>query len=87
VVKESNLQKLTSYRACMCTYSIYTHGIYTVVDRSKYVIYTYVYIVCFLGRASPYNLFEMKPTRCTLLLGIFISTSVHVSGNYVPIIR
>ena len=29
----------------------------------------------------------MKPTRCTLLLGIFISTSLHVSGNCVPIIR
>ena len=29
----------------------------------------------------------MKPTGCTLLLSIFISTSVHVSGNYVPIIR
>ena len=29
----------------------------------------------------------MKPTRCTLLLSIFISTSVHVSGNYVPISR
>jgi len=29
----------------------------------------------------------MKPTRCTLLLSIFISTSLHVSGNYVPIIR
>jgi len=28
-----------------------------------------------------------KPTRCTILLSIFISTSVHVSGNYVPIIR
>ena len=25
----------------------------------------------------------MTPTGCTLLLGIFISTSVHVSGNYV----
>ena len=32
-------------------------------------------------------LFQMKLTRCTLLLSIFISTSVHVSGNYVPIIR
>jgi len=32
-------------------------------------------------------LFQMKPTRCTLLLSIFISTSLHVSGNYVPIIR
>jgi len=29
----------------------------------------------------------MKPTRCTLLLSTFISTSLHVSGNYVPIIR
>ena len=28
----------------------------------------------------------MKPTTCTLLLNIFISTSVHVSGTYVPII-
>jgi len=27
----------------------------------------------------------MKPTRRTLLLSIFISTSVHVSGNYVSI--
>jgi len=32
-------------------------------------------------------LFQMKPTRFTLLLSIFISTSLHVSGNYVPIIR
>jgi len=29
----------------------------------------------------------MKQTTCTLLLSIFVSTSVHVSGNYVPIIR
>jgi len=26
----------------------------------------------------------MKPSRCTLSLSIFISTSLHVSGNYVP---
>ena len=32
-----------------------------------------------------YFLFRVKPTRCTLLLSKFISTSVHVSGNYVPI--
>ena len=31
--------------------------------------------------------FQMKPTSCVLLISIFISTSVHVSGNYVPIIR
>jgi len=29
----------------------------------------------------------MKPTRCTPLLSIFISTFLHVSGNCVPIIR
>ena len=29
----------------------------------------------------------MKPARCIPLLSIFISTSVHVSANYVPIIR
>ena len=46
-----------------------------------------VTILCFVDRASLYNLFEMKPTRCTLLLSIFISTSVHVLGNYVPILR
>ena len=46
-------------------------------------------ILCFVYRASLYNLFQIKPTRRTLLLSIFISTSLHVSGNYlyVPIIR
>ena len=29
----------------------------------------------------------MKPARCTLLLSTFISTSLHVSDNYVTIIR
>ena len=33
-----------------------------------------------------FTLFQMKPPRCTLLLSVFISTSLHVSGNYVPII-
>jgi len=45
------------------------------------------FFLCFVDRASLYNLFQMKPTRCTLLHSIFISTSVHVSGNYVPVIR
>jgi len=31
--------------------------------------------------------FQMKLTSCTLLLSIFISNSLHVSDNYVPIIR
>jgi len=42
------------------------------------------------GASAPKHVgdfFQMKPTRCTLLLSIFISTSVHVSGNYVPITR
>jgi len=33
------------------------------------------------------ELFQMMSIRCTILLSIFISTSLHVSGNYVPIIR
>jgi len=43
-------------------------------------------VLCFGDRASLYNLFPMKAIRCTLLLRIFISTSLHVSDNYVPII-
>jgi len=46
-----------------------------------------VFFSCFVDRASLYNLFQMKPTRCTLNLSIIISTSLHASGNYVPIIR
>jgi len=42
-------------------------------------------IMCFVDRATLYNLFQMKPSRCTLL-SVFISTSLHVSGNYIPII-
>jgi len=44
-------------------------------------------ILCFVDRACLFNLYQMKPTGCTLLLSIFISNSLHVSGNYVPIIR
>ena len=40
-----------------------------------------------VDRTSLYSLCQMKPTRCTLLLSKFISTSLHVSSNYVPIIR
>jgi len=36
-----------------------------------------------LHQISHHYLFQMKPTRCTLLLSKFISTSLHVSGNYV----
>jgi hypothetical protein len=45
------------------------------------------FFLCFVDHAYLYNLFQMKPTRCTLLLSIFILTSLHVSGNYVPNIR
>ena len=34
-----------------------------------------------------FYLFQMKPTRCTLLPNKFISASLHVSGSYFPIIR
>ena len=33
------------------------------------------------------HVFQMKPTRCTLIVSIFIPTPLHVSGNCVPIIR
>ena len=49
-----------------------------------FFIYTEFYV---FFRASLHNLFQMKPTRCTLLLSTLISTSLHVPGNYVPIIR
>jgi len=32
--------------------------------------------LCFVYRASLHNPFQMKPTRCALLLSIFISTSL-----------
>jgi len=40
-----------------------------------------------LRKYKCFSFLQMKPTRCTLLLCTFISTSLHVSGNYVPIIR
>jgi len=39
------------------------------------------------SRFQTSDLFQMKPTRCTLLLSIYISSYLQVSGNYVPIIR
>jgi len=61
------------------------HPVYV---KKQQVIHSYrEQILCFVDHASVYNLFQMKPTRCTLLLSIFISPSLHVSGNYVPIIR
>ena len=36
---------------------------------------------------SVLNLYQTKPAGSTLLHSIFISTSLHVSGNSVPIIR
>jgi len=50
------------------------------VPRSKHVSPR---ILCFVDRAPLYNLFQMKPTGCTVLITLFISTSLHVSGNYV----
>jgi len=64
-----------------CTMVVHTHW------HIWYFNFTVNRILCFVDRKSLYNLLQMKPTRCTLLLSIFISTSLHVSGNYVPIIR
>ena len=64
------------------------HGIFqNNMQKSQYSLNIVNPILCFVDRASLYSLFQMKPTRCTLILSIFISPSLHVSGNYVPIIR
>jgi len=41
----------------------------------------------FFDHTALYNLFQMKPTWCTLLLGIFTWTSLRGLGNCVPIIK
>jgi len=45
-------------------------------------------ILCFVDRATLYNLFQMKPNTCTVLLSILpcISNSLHVLSNYGSII-
>jgi len=40
-----------------------------------------------MNRVLGMDIFQMKPARCTPHLSTFSSTSLHVSGNYVPIIR
>jgi len=62
----------------------YTHT-HTQVHIDTYA-YTHARVHTYIN-IYLYNLFQMKPTRCTLLLSIFISNYLHVSGNYVPIIR
>jgi len=47
----------------------------------------YVYHLCLNAHWIMSSSFQTKVTRFTLLLSIFISTYLHVSGNYVPIIR
>jgi len=58
------------------------------LNKSKHTLLLSI-LHSFIHSQSTYlsDLFQMKPTRCTLLLSIFISTSLHVSGNYMPIIR
>jgi len=57
-----------------------------VLQRLKHYM-TFVMIILMGAQTAPYNLFQIKPTRCTLPYSICISTSVYVSGNYMPIIR
>jgi len=55
--------------------------------RHGYFLGYSCFFKCSVDRVSLFNLFQITPARCTLLLSIFISTSLNVSGNYVPIIR
>ena len=63
------------------------------LGKSKHTFYAQYHLLssfillCFVQRASLYILFQTKSTRCTLHLSIFISNSLHLSGNYAPIIR
>jgi len=68
-------------QTCVANFS---HKIF--VQRHVCLIISVLFL-CFIDRASLYKLFQIKPTRCTLLLSIFISSSLHVSGNCVPIIK
>jgi len=76
------------YKARDMIVRVHTH---THTHTHTYIyIYIYVYIyanACMNRHENSSSLFQMKPTGCKLLLSIFISNSLHVSGNYVPIIR
>ena len=81
IVVEGALSRIAAY---LCS----SHAVLTLRRKIQEIWnsgYCGFYLFCW--PASLYNLFQMKQARFTLLLSIFISTSVHVSGNYVPIIR
>ena len=59
-------------------------NIFTLIRSSDNACST---IYVFFKEVSLMHLFQIKPTRWTIFLSIFSSTSLHVSGNYVPIIR
>jgi len=50
-------------------------------ERKRKMLLQYFYVVygiCISFIQTVQNLFQMKPTRCTLFLSIFISTSLHI---------
>jgi len=62
-------------------------SLYNFVNKANLVHKFLSIFLCFVDLTFLYNFFQMKPIRCTLLLSIFISNSLHVSGSYVPIIK
>jgi len=68
-------------------HAYYMKNQYLSFEHNIQLIQRNVIFFMFVDRASLYNLFQIKPTRCTLIRSIFISTSIHVSGYYVLIIR
>jgi len=72
----------TRLQVTVCEMKLWIDIQYINNNCTIYLIYFYVLLT-----VHTCIMFQMKPTECTLLLGLFISTSVHVSGNYVPIIR
>jgi len=84
VLSSINLQKYFSESSTKDRFKAIA---YRAAGTGKTCVKYILCILCFVDRAFLYNLFQKKPTRCTLLLGMFVSISLHVSGNYVPIIR
>ena len=84
IAAEISLQD-TDSRQCHCNQSGITYS-FTSINTHRLQEYT-KQILCFVDCTSLYNRFQMKPNKCTLIPSIFFSTSLPVSGYYVPIIR
>ena len=66
---------ISEYEVLTATFWSTTLMIVTEIGRTNNIIcrnYDFKSNFTFFDRASLYNLFHMKPTRCTILLSVFI---------------